>query len=549
MRINELSKKVNCSVATIIRFLKDRGIRKDFPNDEFRCSYVKVTQEEIALVEKEFAQDKKLKDSADRFTTVRKEIKSIGLKNTLIKYPTEITKPLTKTYPGKHKEKKKYVRKQSNIRMHNVSINDPKYNSSDSVLIKGKEKRPTEEKNNTPSSVSAVSKNLEIITVPWNDVQFQYKKILIHYRDRVYNMQEDRSQAIYTNVVYTFAKKLPKLQFLLRDSNISLLNKIQYEIVFMCLQEHLVSYNNNSFVFESALSKYLPDIIHERGQFDKNPCLKYLQRLQSNKYRLCSIHENGKKENGFIFTIESNNNWFVIVEGAEIKKSPRSKSTYIFKCDRATVENTQQKVYDYFCSEIKHKRRLLRKRDQSMFISQDYFFLNHKTYDLWKEQFDSTILCVEKHQSLKCRKGTDSKSENEYTYRTVPTEHQVNQQHNIIQNSLRKYFLDKEAYVDVVLESDYIDIKGKKKDNTYHYFEIKVMSDAEAIREGLGQLLGYEIRASEPISKLFIVGISKASEDTLRIMKVMREERNTPIWYCHYDISTAKLKIYDGDLG
>lgn len=391
MRIYELSKQYNCSVDTIIDFLKTCDSSRVFPDDAIKRQNFKVSDEEITLIKEHFADDRETRVNAALLSNARKELKGVYEKDEreliIGQYPEDVVNKLTKPKTGKSKKKAKIEYRQTGIAKHNPSINDRQFSGTPTAIIRGKEKRPANQITST-KEISCTENTPQIITVRWDDVRFQNGKIKIQYLGRDYIFPDERSKEIYSNVILSFSSKLPDLQLMVRGKNITLANKVQYDNVIMCLQEYTAVVSTNPFSAGCVLSKYFAGIFPEKEYMDKGPCFRYLLKLQSDRYRFCCIHENGQNDDGFIFTAEVQDKWFVILES---DNSSQLKSTYIFKCDSSTIETTQQKVYNYFCSKAKQKRLSLRRRSQQTFNSDEYTYINHTTYDEWKKQLDSIL--------------------------------------------------------------------------------------------------------------------------------------------------------------
>lgn len=124
---------------------------------------------------------------------------------------------------------------------------------------------------------------------------------------------------------------------------------------------------------------------------------------------------------------------------------------------------------------------------------------------------------------------------------------QIDPFHKKIQNAVAD--LLKEQYVDLQVETsangtkERVDIKGfSKKEQEWHFFEVKTMSAKRSIREALGQILEYAHYPNVDLAKkLFIIGPEPPDEHDKAYLKLLREKYNLPIWFRWFSFKEGKL--------
>ena len=113
--------------------------------------------------------------------------------------------------------------------------------------------------------------------------------------------------------------------------------------------------------------------------------------------------------------------------------------------------------------------------------------------------------------------------------------------HKEMQNALKPILLA-EGYDKVYLEKDCVDMKAFTKYGQKHFFELKVYSAKESIREALGQILEYaHYPQNTKAKKLFIVSPEPPTEDDRNYMEFLRETYKLPVWFRYYSFEENKL--------
>lgn len=113
--------------------------------------------------------------------------------------------------------------------------------------------------------------------------------------------------------------------------------------------------------------------------------------------------------------------------------------------------------------------------------------------------------------------------------------------HKEMQNALKPILLA-EGYDKVYLEKDCVDVKAFTKYGQKHFFELKVYSAKESIREALGQILEYaHYPQNTKAKKLFIVSPEPPTEDDRNYMEFLRETYKLPVWFRYYSFEENKL--------
>lgn len=124
--------------------------------------------------------------------------------------------------------------------------------------------------------------------------------------------------------------------------------------------------------------------------------------------------------------------------------------------------------------------------------------------------------------------------------------------HKKIQNAVAA-ILKKEEYIKIQVESgkddsvkQRVDIKAySKRDQEWHFFEVKTMSAKRSIREALGQILEYTHYPNSTLAKkMFIIGPEQPDDKDKSYIKLLREKYNIPIWFRWF--SFADDKLYEG---
>ena len=125
---------------------------------------------------------------------------------------------------------------------------------------------------------------------------------------------------------------------------------------------------------------------------------------------------------------------------------------------------------------------------------------------------------------------------------------QIDPLHKKIQNAVAEIL--KVQYTKIQLESNpegaedqRIDIKGfSKKEQEWHFFEIKTVSAKRCIREAFGQILEYAHYPNVTrAKKFFIIGPEPPDDNDKAYMQLLRERYNLPIWFRWFSLKDNKL--------
>ncbi|MBO4452257.1 MAG: hypothetical protein J5770_07570 [Bacteroidaceae bacterium] len=125
---------------------------------------------------------------------------------------------------------------------------------------------------------------------------------------------------------------------------------------------------------------------------------------------------------------------------------------------------------------------------------------------------------------------------------------QIDPLHKRIQNAVVEIL--KGQYTNLQLETNpddaadqRIDIKGySKKDQEWHFFEVKTVSAKRCIREALGQILEYAHYPNVArAKKFFIIGPNPPDDNDKAYMELLRKRYNLPIWFRWYSSTENKL--------
>ena len=124
---------------------------------------------------------------------------------------------------------------------------------------------------------------------------------------------------------------------------------------------------------------------------------------------------------------------------------------------------------------------------------------------------------------------------------------QIDPLHKKIQNAVSEIL--KGQYTKIQLETNpedaedqRIDIKGfSKKEQEWHFFEVKTVSAKRCIREALGQILEYAHYPNvNRAKKFFIIGPEPPDENDKAYMQLLRNTYKMPIWFRWYSFKENK---------
>ena len=140
------------------------------------------------------------------------------------------------------------------------------------------------------------------------------------------------------------------------------------------------------------------------------------------------------------------------------------------------------------------------------------------------------------------RGAVESKAEGRVRYNTDVKDVVYDPQHNKMQNAIKKLLEKSGNYKNVVLEKNYVDIKGTLISGKIDYYEIKTYAAKASIREAIGQILEYaHYPADKHADRLIIVGPNEPDKFDRMYLKYLRETYHLPIWFRSYSFEKNQL--------
>lgn len=384
-----------------------------------------------------------------------------------------------------------------------------------------------------------LAQNIEtVIDVQWNMLCFSNSKISFDYAGTTFYITIPNARESYNDIVQTFAQRLPPIRIEIKKNIAHIINYIEFnEVVELFEWGQTIFHierNSAKTINIQGLRKVSAKLIKQMFPLCKTEYISLLQELQDDTIQIIPVFENKNiNPDGFLFTIRRTDDYLIIWES---NQNQTNKATYVFFAPTDCLHKLQQLIFDYIYSDIPNKRYNLRTDNIREFFGYKFFFIDHDNFVSWKKAILKIV-----HPSCKKQCGVLAKNEQTISYQ-LKQERNYIPTHNIIQNKIKTYLDNLGLYVDVLLESDNVDIKAVTESGEWHFFELKTTPPKQCIREALGQILEYaHYPFDNRAKKLYIIGCYELSDNEIRYMNLLRSIYNMPIWYRWFNDKTNCL--------
>ncbi len=229
--------------------------------------------------------------------------------------------------------------------------------------------------------------------VPWDEVVFKDGGLLINANsEKNLYLPCTESKEVFNHFNYAFTERIPPLRIRLHSKNpIEIVRTPELDEIFRFL-----TIQNDIRLGNFFKHKELYDlIVHSKTDFhqsflpkDRTPYFQYLVEKQSPDHRYVPMFEtDGDSEDSFLFTIQGNNNLFIVWESLR-----PNTATYVFPVEKINYERFLQSLYDYACSDIDYKRRRVHHGVIDGLHGIKGSIVNHYDFQQWKTELDMIVL-------------------------------------------------------------------------------------------------------------------------------------------------------------
>lgn len=243
-----------------------------------------------------------------------------------------------------------------------------------------------------------IKENYNFIYIPWHEVEFQDKYILLNIENQVIKIEVATSDKQLNEMSIILSRKSEDGLILCKDynNNYSLKNEevLQNVILFLNIQAKLENLKIGDPEFNSVVNEFQKVLNTVKHSLPKSFYFNYLFENHCISYPVVPVLESNQKleEPSYIFTLVKNGNIIFIWENKN-----EGRATYVFYTDSSNYSTSLQILYDYIKADLKGKRsKIIEYTEQLEEFKNSIHFIgkaSHSDFNSWESRLNE-LMCI-----------------------------------------------------------------------------------------------------------------------------------------------------------